>query len=55
MFIEVRSEYERGKLLFKWDPQSNIISVVYRDTLYNVRLSTEKLKCKYEIIDKKPK
>ena len=36
--MDVRSEYETGKLLFKWDPQNNIVSISCKDTIYDVKL-----------------
>ena len=41
MFIEIRSEQDTGKLLFKWDPQTNVVSIVNKDKLYSVALSCE--------------
>ena len=42
MIVEVRGEKSAGasfgKLLFKWDSQSNEISIVQRDMLYRVLL-----------------
>ena len=55
LFIEIRSEEQKGKLLFKWDPQSNVVDIVLRDTLYSVKLNGEGGDIGYEIIDKKVK
>ena len=55
MFIEIRSEEQKGKLLFKWDPQSNVVDIVLRDTLYSIKLAQSENGGGYEIIDKKVK
>ena len=55
MFIEIRSEEQRGKLLFKWDPRSNVIDIVLKDTLYSVKLARSEEGGGYEIIDKRTK
>ena len=36
--MDVRTEYDSGKLLFQWNPQSNVISIVRKDVVYDVRL-----------------
>lgn len=55
MFIEIRSEPQKGKLLFKWDPQSNVIDIVLKDTLYSIKLAQSENGGGYEIIDKRIK
>ncbi|MBQ8331867.1 MAG: hypothetical protein IJX94_05150 [Clostridia bacterium] len=55
MFIEVRSEYDKGKLLFKWDPERNLVSVVSKDTLYCVELGRDERKGNYRIVEKTAK
>ena len=47
MFVEIRSK--KGKLLFKWDPQTNTVNIVLKDTLYSVRLNNLSPSGEYEI------
>lgn len=35
--MDIRSENETGKLLFKWDPDTDIISVACKDAVYDVQ------------------
>lgn len=39
--MEIRTDGERGKLLFKWEPRENTVYIVNRDLLYEVRLIRE--------------
>ena len=55
MFIEIRSEPQKGKLLFMWDPQTNVIDIVLKDTVYSVKLGQSECGGGYEIIEKKLK
>ena len=55
MCIEVRSEYQKGKLLFKWDPEQNIIYLVLKDMLYAVQLEGEEPGGEYRILKKQIK
>lgn len=55
LFVEVRSEEQKGKLLFKWDPQSNVVDIVLKDTVYSVKLGQDESGSGYKIIDKKQK
>ena len=52
--IDVRSEYDKGKLLFRWDPDTSEVSIVLKDTLYRIRLERDAVSA-YKIIEKKPK
>ncbi len=51
--MDVRTEQQRGKLLFQWEPSSNVISIVQRDTVYEIKLSAED--GRYEIIGRHDK
>lgn len=53
--MDVRSENETGKLLFKWDPESNIVSVSCRDAIYDVKLIRAPDKSTYHIVGKRYK
>lgn len=53
--MDVRSENETGKLLFKWDPDTDIISVACKDTVYDVRLIRSLEKNTYRVIGKHSK
>ena len=53
--MDVRSENETGKLLFKWDPDTDIISVACKDAVYDVRLIRSLEKKTYRVIGKRSK
>ena len=36
--MDIRSENKTGKLLFKWDPDTDIVSISCRDAVYDVKL-----------------
>lgn len=36
--MEVRSEYNDGKLLFEWNPAENIVGIVRRGIFYRIKL-----------------
>ena len=38
--MDVRTKYDSGKLLFQWNPESNVIRIVRKDTVYDIRLSS---------------
>lgn len=50
--MDVRSEYETGKLLFKWDPQTDIISISCKDTIYDVKLIHSSNRNMYKVVGK---
>ena len=37
--MDVRTEQDGGKLLFQWDPHENIISIVRKNMIYDIKLS----------------
>lgn len=39
--MEIRTNQGTGRLLFKWDPDHNVISIVCKNKLYDVQLSTQ--------------
>ena len=53
--MDIRSENETGKLLFKWDPDTDIISVACKDAVYDVRLIRSLEKKTYRVIGKRSK
>ena len=53
MFVEIRSK--KGKLLFKWDPQTNTVNIVLKDILYSVKLNNLSPSGEYEILSNKNK
>ena len=55
MFTEIRSEPPNGKLLFKWDPQKNIVDIVLKNTIYSVKLNNQTSNGEYKIINKRSK
>lgn len=50
--MDVRSENETGKLLFKWDPETDIVSVSCRDAIYDVKLIRASGNSSYRIVGK---
>ena len=36
--MDVRTKYDSGKLLFQWNPESNVIRIIRKDTVYDIRL-----------------
>lgn len=36
--MDVRTRYDSGKLLFQWNPESNVIRIIRKDTVYDIRL-----------------
>lgn len=53
--MDVRTDYETGKLLFQWDPQNNIISIVHKDMMYKIQLLRNSDSHTYKIVDKRNK
>ena len=53
--MDIRSENETGKLLFKWDPDTDIVSVACKDAVYDVRLIRSLDKNTYRVIGKHSK
>ena len=50
--MDIRSENKTGKLLFKWDPEKNIVSIVCKDTVYDVKLIHALEGCTYCVVGK---
>lgn len=53
--MDIRTENVTGKLLFKWDPDTDIISVAGKDAVYDVRLIRSLEKKTYRVIGKHSK
>jgi hypothetical protein len=50
--MDIRSENEKGKLLFKWDPDTNIVSISCRDAIYDVKLIRSPNNSSYRVVNK---
>ena len=48
--MEIRTDQNGGKLLFCWDPERNVVSIVNRNTLYDVELRKEQNGGTYQIV-----
>jgi hypothetical protein len=55
VYMDVRSENETGKLLFKWDPETDVVSISCRDAIYDVKLIRTPDKSTYHIVGKRYK
>lgn len=55
IYMDVRSENEMGKLLFKWNPETDVVSISCRDAIYDVKLIRASDKSTYRIIGKRCK
>ena len=53
--MDIRSENETGKLLFKWNPDTDVVSVSCRDAIYDVKLIRSLDKSTYRVIGKRYK
>ena len=53
--MDIRSDKERGKLLFKWDPNTDIVSISCRDVIYDVKLIRTLNNSSYCVIGKRDK
>ena len=53
--MDIRSENETGKLLFKWDPDTDVVSVSCRDAIYDVKLIRSLDKNTFRVIGKRYK
>ena len=53
--MDIRSENETGKLLFKWDPDTNIVSISCRDAIYDVKLIRSPNNSSYRVVNKHSK
>ena len=53
--MDIRTEYNSGKLLFRWEPTSNVVSIACKDTVYDVKLLHEQKGDTYEVIRKREK
>lgn len=53
--MDIRSENETGKLLFKWDPDENIVSISCKDVVYDVKLIRTSINSAYRVIGKRRK
>lgn len=53
--MDIRSENETGKLLFKWDPDTNVVSISCRDAIYDVKLIRTPNNNSYRILNKRSK
>ena len=58
--MEVRTENGNGSLLFKWEPEEHLISVVHKKVLYSVELNHDSYlireeRSKYEVTPKQTK
>lgn len=49
--MDVRTEQGKGKLLFRWEPIKNVISIVCQNTVYDIRLLRNEEGGSYEVID----
>ena len=50
--MDIRSENETGKLLFKWDPDTDIVSIACRGDVYDVKLIRSLDKNTFRVIGK---
>ena len=55
MDVDVRTDYESGKLLFQWNPSNDVVSIAYKDTVYDIKLLHEQKGYAYEVIGKRKK
>ena len=53
--MDIRTEYDSGKLLFRWEPTNNVISIACKDKVYDVKLLHEQKGDTYEVIRKQEK
>ena len=53
--MDVRSENETGKLLFKWDPKTDIVSISCKDTVYDIKLIRASENSSYRVVGKRYK
>ena len=53
--MDIRSENETGKLLFKWDPDTDIVSIACRGDVYDVKLIRSLDKNTFRVIGKRCK
>lgn len=53
--MDIRSENETGRLLFKWNPDTDVVSVSCRDAIYDVKLIRSLDKSTYRVIGKRYK
>lgn len=48
--MDVRTEHGNGKLLFQWNPESKVISIVRKGKIYRIRLLFDE-NSGYEILE----
>ena len=53
--MDVRSENETGKLLFKWYPKTDIVSISCKDTVYDIKLIRASENSSYRVVGKRYK
>ena len=53
--MEVRTEYDSGKLLFQWDPSNDVVSITCKDMVYDIKLLHKQKGYAYEVISKRKK
>lgn len=53
--MDIRTERENGKLLFRWEPTGNVVSISCRDAIYDVRLIQNSKGHTYQIVDRHEK
>ena len=53
--MDIRTDFNGGKLLFRWEPIENVISISCRDAIYDVRLIRAPTQNTYQIIRKHEK
>ena len=51
--MEVRSNGDKGKFLFTWNPEINCVDIVRKGMFYRVRLYRNRFPS-FKIIDKRP-
>ena len=49
--MDVRTENGKGKLLFRWEPKNNIVSIVCKNMVYEIQLLQNKEGGTYAIIE----